>query len=113
MTISAKVLMWKSGVWIQGTGSPPSPVQMALSRPYCGCPAGCQAYTKRQMTDAPTSEIASGRKTNVLATDSCLTRSNKAAMSRPRPTEPATPTTSQRTLLKYMAWLAGVVERPS
>ena len=40
MTMSTNVLMWKSGVWTQGTGSPPSPVQIALSRPYCGWPSG-------------------------------------------------------------------------
>ena len=54
-----------------------APVQTAFSRPYWGWPAGRQAYTKRQMTEAPTSEIASGRKMKVLATDSCLTRSNR------------------------------------
>ena len=65
------------------------------------------------MTDAPTSEMASGRKTKVLATDSYLTRSNRAAMSRPSPTAPATPTTSQRMLLMYIWWLAGLVSAHS
>ena len=57
-----------AGVWTQATGFWPSAVQIALSRPYWGWPGGRHAYTKRQMTDAPTSEMASGRKMNVLAT---------------------------------------------
>ena len=43
MKIRANVLMWKSGVWTQGTGSCPKPVQMALSSPYWGWLAGFQA----------------------------------------------------------------------
>ena len=45
---------------------------LRLTRP------ACHAYTKRQMTEAPTSEMARGRKMNVLASDSYLTRSTSA-----------------------------------
>ena len=70
----------------------PDGVQEAVSAAW---PSGFQAYTKRQMTDAPTSEMASGRKTKVLATDSYLTRSNEGrdeqaeARPRRRPPRPA------------------------
>ena len=52
------------------------------------------------MTDAPTSEMASGRKTKVFASASRLTRSNSAAMNSPRMTAPPVPTMSQMTLLR-------------
>ena len=58
---------------------------------------------KRQITDAPTNEIASGRKMNVLARDSRLTRSNSAANSSPSSTVPPVPTMSQMTLLRMIA----------
>ena len=41
------------------------------------------------MTVAPTSEIASGVNTKILASDSRRIRSNSAATSRPSPTLPA------------------------
>ena len=79
---------------------PPNAVQIALSRPICGWPAGCHAYTKRQMTDAPTSEIASGRKTNGLGQ-----RLAPDAIEQPGEEEPEqhagpVPTISQMTLFR-------------
>ena len=57
---------------------------------------------KRQITDAPMNEIASGRKMNVLASDSRLTRSTSPAISRPSRTLPPVPTISQMMLLRMM-----------
>ena len=58
---------------------------------------------KRQMTDAPMNEIASGRKMKVLASDSRLTRSTRPAISRPSRTLPPVPTMSQMMLLRMIA----------
>ena len=54
---------------------------------------------KRQITDAPMNEIASGRKMNVLATASRLTRSSMPAIRRPSRTLPPVATMSQMMLL--------------
>ena len=54
-----------------------------------------------QITDAPISEIASGRKMNVLASDSRRTRSNRPAMTRPRKTLPPVATISSGDVVDY------------
>ena len=80
----------ESGSYVShGMGCPPRPATIALSRPIWAVARGCHAYTKLQMTDAPMSEMASGRKMNVLASASRRTRSKSPAMTRPRNTLPA------------------------
>ena len=72
-------------------------------------PGGRQAYTKRQMTLAPTNEIASGRKMKVLASASRLTRSTSAANARPMTTLPPVPSTSHSMLLRNALSMLGSV----
>ena len=105
--ISAKTLI---GLVVnQGMGSPPSATTMAFRSPICGEPAGCQAYMKPQMTEAPTSEIASGRNTKVLASASRLTRSNSPAIRRPSSTLAPVPKISHRALLRRIVRNSGSV----
>ena len=63
----------------------------------------------RQMTAAPTIEIASGRKTKTLASASRLIRSNSVATARPIPTLPPVPSTSQMMLLRKASHISGEV----
>jgi hypothetical protein len=60
------------------------------------------------MTVAPTREMASGVKMKTFASASCLMRSKRAAMSRPRPTLKVVTATSQITLLRMISRKAPV-----
>ena len=60
------------------------------------------------MTVAPTSEMASGRKTKIFARDSRRMRSKRAAVSRPSPTLPDVAIRSQRMLLRRISRNGGV-----
>ena len=91
------------------TGFPPKATTMALMRPICGWPAGWNAYTNSQMTEAPTSEIASGRNTMVLASDSRRIRSNSPAKRSPSSTLAPVPKMSQMTLLRRTVTNSGSV----
>ena len=71
--------------------------------------AGCQAYTKFQMTDAPMSEMASGRKMNVLASASRRTRSNRPAMTQAQEHAAAGGDDQPDELLRRMSTKSGVV----
>ena len=87
ITISAKML---SGFDVEpGDGLSAETGHDRVQQADLRLPGGCHAYTKLQMTDAPMSEMASGRKMNVLASASRRTRSNSPAMTRPRNTLPA------------------------
>jgi hypothetical protein len=63
------------------------------------------------MTPAATMEMAIGRKTSDLATDSYGTRSVRTAISRPSPTVSAVPKTSQITLFRSALSILGSVTK--
>ena len=88
----------------------PTLSRIALSRPICGWPSGWKENTKRQMTLAPTNEIAIGRKIRVFATRSSRERSTSTAMARPRPVLTAVPKTSHRTLFRIAVTISGLVK---
>ena len=63
----------------------PRPTHSAFITPVWSCDVSRAMYMKRQMTDAPTSEIAIGMKINDLAVRSSLAPSESTAMARPSP----------------------------
>src|SRR4051812_46582062 len=73
---------------------------MAFIKPIWSLPSGVNAYTKRQITEAPTKLTAIGMKINDLATDSPLERSANTAMARPNTVLIPVTRTTQRMLFQ-------------
>ena len=77
----------------------PSPTQIPLITPVCSVDESRATYMNRQITDAPTSEIAIGMKMIDLATRSNRTPSARTAMARPSAVEVKVTTTTHQRLL--------------
>src|SRR6056297_3728534 len=84
----------------------PSPTHSAFMTPVCSIDGSRAVYTKRQMTDAPTSEIAIGMKMIDFATRSPPRWSASTAMARPMAVETNVTTTTHQRLLMSVPRIA-------